>query len=74
MKDVIMNLFDTTGLMTVLISIYMNITAWLNITSWNKAILLITSILGLVYLGMKIYHQFLVTKEMKRKQGGKELI
>lgn len=69
MKDEIMNIFDRTGLATVLVSVYMNITAWLNIQSWNVFLIFATSFLGIIYLVMKIYHQFLETKEKRKKLG-----
>ena len=71
MKEGIMNLLDAAGLSTVLISVYMNITAWLNVQSWNKIILFLTSFLGLIYLVMKIYHQYLDTNEKRKKLGRK---
>lgn len=69
MKDEIMNILDRTGLLTVLASVYMNITGFFNIQSWNIILVFITSFIGIIYLGMKIYHQWLITKEKRKELG-----
>lgn len=74
MKNPIFTLFDATGLSTVLLSIYMNVTAWLHIQEWNKIILFTTSLLGLIFLVMKIYHQYLETKEKRKKMKDERLL
>lgn len=74
MRDGITNWIDATGLGTVLMSAYMNITELLNVQSWNKVILFLTSIFGLIYLIMKIYHQYLETREKRKKLGRKGII
>lgn len=66
-----MNILDRTGLLTVLASVYMNITGFLNLQSWNLILVFITSFIGIIYLGMKIYHQWLDTKQ-KRKELGRD--
>lgn len=74
MRDGITNWIDATGLGTVLMSAYMNITELLNVQSWNKVILFLTSIFGLIYLIMKIYHLYLETREKRKKLGRKGII
>lgn len=75
MKHTVLNFADGTGLGTVLLTFYMNITEWLNVQDWNKTILFLTSFFGLIYLILKVYYQLLVNRKLrlenKKKKGKK---
>lgn len=73
MRNTILNILDSTGAATFAGMVYMNITSWLDVQTWNQIALFLTTIGGLAYLGMKIYHQFLITKKERKNQGRKGL-
>lgn len=68
MKDL-----DFIGIPSILVSITLNGTGWLMQINWNQAFLIITSFLGLIYLVMRIYHQYLVTKKFRKDNHVKKL-
>lgn len=67
MKHTVLNFADGTGLGAVLLTFYMNITEWLNVQDWNKTVLFLTSFFGMIYLVLKVHHQHLVNKKMRRE-------
>jgi len=62
---------DFIGIPSVFVSVTLNTSGWLN---WNQALLIITSFLGLIYLVMKIYHQFILTRKFKEDNHVKKII
>ena len=56
---------DFIGIPSVFVSVTLNTSGWLMRINWNQALLIITSFLGLIYLVMKIYHQFILTRKFK---------
>jgi hypothetical protein len=65
MKNTVLNFADGTGLGAVLLTVYMNLTDWLNVQNWNKTVLFLTSILGMVYIIFKISNLYLQNKKIK---------
>lgn len=66
MKNMILDIADNLGLTTVFVSITMNITEIINIQSWNKFSLWLTSVLGVVYLIIKIYYSLILIRKEKK--------
>lgn len=51
---------------TVITSIWSNVTEWVNKYEWSPIFIGITSFLGIFYLLMRMYDQYLITKRRKR--------
>ena len=60
--------FNGSGWISTFLAIWMNSVSWLTEFSFNQAITVIISILSALFLLMKIYDQYLVTKERKQKK------
>lgn len=72
-KAINMRDLDFIGIPSVLVSVTLNTSGWLMQINWNQVFLIVTSIFGLIYLFMRIYHQYLVTKKFKKDNRVKKL-
>lgn len=59
--------FNGSGWFSTFLAIWLNMVSWLTEISFNQALTVIISLLSALFLLMKIYDQYLVTKERKRK-------
>tara|TARA_R110001592_G_C13023499_1_gene737748 strand:+ start:388 stop:612 length:225 start_codon:yes stop_codon:yes gene_type:complete len=66
------SLLDTTGQVTFVSALFMNIFNYLTVININTTITMLVSLAGLVYIILKIYSQVLDIKEKrKRLKNGK---
>tara|TARA_R100000908_G_C3705721_1_gene114355 strand:- start:294 stop:518 length:225 start_codon:yes stop_codon:yes gene_type:complete len=66
------SLLDTTGQVTFISALFMNIFNYLTVININTTITMLVSLAGLVYIILKIYSQVLDIKEKrKRLKNGK---
>lgn len=52
---------------TVVTSIWSNVTEWIETQHWNPIFIGVTSFLGVFYLLMRMYDQYLITKKRKHE-------
>lgn len=59
--------FNGSGWISTFLAIWLNTINWLTEISFNQILTVIISLLSALFLLMKIYDQFLITKERKQK-------
>lgn len=58
--------FDITGKTSTVLALVLNLGNWLFTGRFNIALTIVLSILSILYLVMKIYDQYLITKRRKQ--------
>lgn len=61
------SLFNVGGSASILSFFGLNTLNWANLASINAILIVCIGVFSLVFTGMKIYHQYLVTKKLKKK-------
>ena len=74
MQNPLLLFLDLIGVTAFFSGLYMNVTEMLKHSTWNTFFTITMSLCGLVYLLMRIYHQFLITKKEKADQGRNKII
>lgn len=60
-----MNVFDFFGKGSTLMAFIMNVSEWMFSANFNMVLTLLISVLAILYWIMKIYDQYLITKNRK---------
>ena len=74
MKITLFTLLERFGLTAFVSGLFMNVTKLLKLSNWNTFLTWILSIGGVVYLLMKIYHQYLITRKERKLQGRNSIL
>jgi len=62
--------FNGGGWASTIIAIWLNLFSWLESINFNQAITIVISLLSAVFLCMKIYDQYLITKARRKISNG----
>ena len=57
--------FNGTGWLSTIIAIWINFISWVTDVTFNQVLTVVISLLSAIFLLMKIYDQYLVTKKRK---------
>lgn len=58
--------FNGTGWISTFLAVWFNLVSWLTEVHFNQCLAVLISILSIVFLFMKIYDQFLITKKRRK--------
>lgn len=64
--DFMTDLFDAIGLTSFITALFLNITTYILAIQWNTAITFVMSILGLIYICIKIYDGCLSIRQRRK--------